>query len=172
MTLTFEQVKEAGRFAYQLTGGDEVPIWNPYASELAEIVPWEGYGSYGAHSYFGTDDAADNWHHLPGCDCRFCKGGRMTAADILREAGIEVPEVTAYDEMTPPGRDLYARWDEVVDQAGIALIALAKEAAKWKWVAEQVVACGYSRADLALGLHEDDITNAIARYESEHADKP
>jgi hypothetical protein len=88
----------------------------------------------------------------------------MTATDILREAGIDIPEVTAYDEMTPPGRDLYAHWEEVVDQADIAIIAIAKEAAKWRWVAERMEGYYEGTADVW--------GNALARYESEHTDGP
>jgi hypothetical protein len=90
-TLTLEQVRKAGRFAYQLTGGDEVPIYNPNTGDLAEIVPWMGVERYGESSNRHADswtmgveprynieehvveaDAADDWHHLPGCDCEFC----------------------------------------------------------------------------------------------------
>jgi len=42
------------------------------------------------------------------------------------------------------------------------------EARKWEWVAREVVFSGYSRADIMQGLHEHDITDALARYEAEH----
>jgi hypothetical protein len=71
--LTLEQVRAAGRFAYQLTGGDEVPVFNPNTGELAEIVPWEGVASYGSHSWQSEDDAANGWHHLSACNCEFCQ---------------------------------------------------------------------------------------------------
>jgi hypothetical protein len=89
MMLTLEQVKEAGRFAFQLTGGDEVPIWNPCTRELAEIIPWSGIETYGFRSMYRAEpsvvhgpgaivtrespDSDSGWHHLPGCDCQFCK---------------------------------------------------------------------------------------------------
>ncbi len=66
---TLEQVTFAGVFAFQLDGGDEVPIYNPYTNELAEIVPWEGVENFGSHSYA---DEADEWYHLPGCPCVLC----------------------------------------------------------------------------------------------------
>lgn len=69
---TLEQVKDAGVFAYQLDGGDEVPIFNPFTGELAEIVPWEGVANYGSHSWLADEDSLTDWHHLPDCTCTLC----------------------------------------------------------------------------------------------------
>lgn len=48
-----------------------------------------------------------------------------------------------------------------------ALIEAREEARKWEWVAREVVLSGYSRADIMQGLHEHDIAEAFARYQSE-----
>jgi len=80
--LTLEQVVLAGRFAFQLTGGDEVPVFNPNTGELAEIVPWEGVMPYGDHSMRWKEDSVDGWRHLPGCGCRFCQGAPETPQQV------------------------------------------------------------------------------------------
>lgn len=85
--LTLEQVKQAGRFAWQDVGA-ATPFYNPYTGELCEfssdgIVPYGEVSGLHAEPYtvraapqWGTFPASSDtgWYHLPGCDCEFCQG--------------------------------------------------------------------------------------------------
>ncbi len=76
MSLTLEQVKQAGRFAWHERSEAFVPghgvIWFDWH--------WEGYGSnevavmHVEDDWLPTATHDDGWHHLSSCDCEFCGG--------------------------------------------------------------------------------------------------
>jgi len=66
--LTLDQVREAGRFAWHDI--DMMRGWCLFVSGVGFIVwNWEAY------NYEAMDDSPndDEWRHIPGCDCEFCK---------------------------------------------------------------------------------------------------
>ena len=73
-TLTLEQVREAGRFAYHVED-DGVGLFDGYIWADGRLC-WcsEEYGEFEVITRPDreVDDPRDGWRHLPGCECRFC----------------------------------------------------------------------------------------------------
>jgi hypothetical protein len=69
--LTLEQVKKAGRFAWIYTFIDHIFIPGTGFLRRNEDQNWEPEDP----AYFLVDEAT-GWHHLPGCDCEFCRRGQ------------------------------------------------------------------------------------------------
>jgi len=63
-TLTLDQVRRAGRFAFHQDG--HFVVVPPFGACLRYWQPGE--------TYLYEDDLSDGWHHLPDCDCEFCNG--------------------------------------------------------------------------------------------------
>lgn len=74
-SLTFDQMKQAGRFAWR---HDSRVLWTK-ADGLLHVytnrdgdLDGESFGSL-SNTWTGNEGyLADNWHHLPGCSCQFC----------------------------------------------------------------------------------------------------
>lgn len=67
-TLTLDQVREMGRFAYVRL--EEPAVWWVYTSETDLLYMLEAFKSAAR----GADGAAPNegWRHLEDCDCAIC----------------------------------------------------------------------------------------------------
>ncbi len=68
-TLTLEQVKKAGRFAWH----DGGYLWVP-GSGFAVVVAELPMSVTAVDWTWKQVPFADGWHHLPGCTCEFCHG--------------------------------------------------------------------------------------------------
>ena len=90
--LTLGQVKQAGRFAWHtqgylwipsepgLSGIDSDRLWLPLFTPTFELEEERLFSlNVNVESMFGDldfDEWADDelgWHHLPSCDCEFCR---------------------------------------------------------------------------------------------------
>jgi hypothetical protein len=72
-SLTLDQVKQAGRFAWRVTATQrEMQVFWPRSDFLGpHVTAMDGESPYVFRQLAPTQTG---WHHLPGCDCEFCRG--------------------------------------------------------------------------------------------------
>jgi hypothetical protein len=66
-TLTLEQVRKAARFAWN----DDWSLFVPGLGALDIDADAWTEDLFGYRPHYGSPQ--DGWHHLPGCDCEFCR---------------------------------------------------------------------------------------------------
>lgn len=70
-SLTLEQVRKAGQFAFRVNRSrSEAMVYRPLAG-VATVIANNGL----THSPTATQmrPPQKGWHHIPGCDCPYCK---------------------------------------------------------------------------------------------------
>jgi len=77
--LTLEQVKKAGRFAWETSYTNGLSVFVPgigfawIQHDADDADPETGIVNTGADMLHPPIDEPDGWHHLPSCDCEFCR---------------------------------------------------------------------------------------------------